>query len=141
MLKEVQKADIARIEEILQENNLPHQDVKSGAIDFFNAFNDSAFIGIIGLEKYGNIALLRSMVVIERDRNKGYGTEICKSLLAYAQSKKIYGLYLLTTTAKDFFSKVGFEAISRESVPDEIKITKEFSSLCPTSAICMYRKC
>jgi len=53
--------DLQIIKSILQKNSLPYQDVETGKIDFFLAYEDESFIGIVGLEKFGDIGLLRSM--------------------------------------------------------------------------------
>lgn len=129
--------DLMVIEELLKRNNLPYQDIKLINVDLFLAYENSLFIGIIGLEKFGEVGLLRSMAVKQEYRNKGYGTEICKTLMEYAKSEQISELYLLTCTAKEFFERNGFKVIERSTVPDKIKNTTEFSSLCPATAICL----
>lgn len=102
------------------------------------AFSDADFVGIVGLENYLDVALLRSMVVFDKFRNKGYGCKIVKEILEEANIKGIKEIFILTTTAKDFFQHLGFEIIERENVPNDIKSTTEFTSLCPASAICMH---
>lgn len=129
--------DLDLIIELLKQNNLPYQDIKTENKDFFLAYDNSIFVGIVGLEKFDNIALLRSMVVKEDIRNKGYGKQICSKLIEYTKTKGIKELYVLTTTAKDFFEKIGFSTIERNSAPDAIKNTTEFLGLCPSSAICL----
>ena len=57
-----------------------------------------------------------------------------KSLYALVQDEHIVG------TGSEFFAKEGFETINREIVPDTIKSTSEFSSVCPSSAIVMKKK-
>lgn len=129
--------DLDLIAELLKQNDLPYQDIKTAGKDFFLAYDNSLFIGCVGLEKFVRIALLRSVVVKEEYRNKSYGKQICSSLVEYAKAQGIKELYLLTTIAKDFFEKIGFETIERNSTPDRIKNTTEFSSLCPASAVCL----
>lgn len=129
--------DLCLIEGLLKQNNLPVEDINTTGKDFFLAYDNSIFVGIAGLEMFGSIALLRSMVVKEEYKNKGYGKLICSLLVKYAKMQNIKGLYLLTTTAKDFFEKIGFEVIERNSVPDAIKNTAEFLGLCPASAVCL----
>lgn len=129
--------DLDLIEGLLKQNDLPYQDIKTGGKDFFLAYDNSLNVGIIGLEKFGSIALLRSMTVKEEYRNIGYGKQICSLLMEYAKAQDIRELYLLTTTAKDFFEKIGFEIIERNSAPDAIKTTTEFLGLCPASAVCL----
>lgn len=138
VLKKAEKTDVPKIGKILKEEDLIYEDIESECIDFFLAYEDPLFIGIIGLEKYDNIGLLRSLIVKKEYRKKGYGAKICKELMNYAQKNLISELFLLTCTAKDFFENIGFEIIDRTKVPDLIKNTSEFSNLCPASATCMY---
>lgn len=132
--------DLDLIIELLKQNDLPSQDIKTTGKEFFLGYYNSIFIGIVGLEKFDSIGLLRSMIVKEGYRNKGYGKQICISLIEYAKTQGIKELYLLTTTAEDFFEKIGFEVIERNSAPDAIKNTTEFLSLCPASAVCLVKK-
>jgi amino-acid N-acetyltransferase len=60
--------------------------------------------------------------------------------LAYAHLQGIKELYLLTNTAEGFFSKIGFNKVERDNVPDSIRATKEFQSLCPSTAACMAKR-
>lgn len=138
VLKNAQKSDIEIIEEILKKESLPYQDVNFENIKFYKAFDNTNFIGIVGLEKFTDVALLRSMVVLNEFKKMGYGREICKTLKNLAKIEKINELYLLTTTAKTFFERLGFKIITRKNVPDSIKSTTEFSTLCPDTAICMH---
>lgn len=138
-LIKAEKQDLKTITNLLQENNLPYQDIETDNKEFFLVYNDSLLIGIIGLEKFDNIGLLRSLAVKDNYKNKGYGTKICIAFMDYAKNEQINDLYLLTCTAKEFFEKIGFEVIERDSVPDVIKRTTEFSSLCPASAKCLVK--
>lgn len=137
ILQRTEKFYIPTIEKILQKEKLPYQDVNAENIQFYRAFSEADFVGIIGLEKFVDVALLRSMVVFDKFRNKGYRGKIINQILEEAAAKEIKEIFLLTTTAKEFFEKLGFEAVERSLVPDAIKTTTEFSSLCPESACCL----
>lgn len=137
ILKRADNNDLAQIRDILKRNYLVFKDIKHKNVELFLVYEDSAFVGIIGLEKLDKLGLLRSMVVLDEYRNKGYGREICNKLLEYAKNEGIKEVYLLTTTARKFFEKIGFSIIKRKDVPIKIKNTNEFSNLCPESAICM----
>jgi amino-acid N-acetyltransferase len=76
-------------------------------------------------------------VVIDRFRRKGYGKMLTLKLIEYAREIKLKEVYLLTTTAKEFFEKLGFEEVNRDQVPSEVKNSNEFKYLCPSTAICM----
>jgi len=136
-LQKAEKSDISTIKDILKENKLPFQDVGTNNINFFLAYEDADFIGIIGLEKFPEIALLRSMAVMKKFRGNGYGKKICAHLLEIAKQEGINEVFLLTCDAKDFFAKLGFKVIERKNVHEIIQSTTEFSSLCPVYAVCM----
>lgn len=91
----------------------------------------------IGLEIYGTYGLLRSLVVKEACRNKGIAFRLVQNLIVHAKKLGLKKIYLLTTTADKYFEKHSFERISRDNVPEEIKQSREFSLICPASAIVM----
>jgi amino-acid N-acetyltransferase len=77
-------------------------------------------------------------VSVRKDlRGKGLGQFINRELEKITKQRGIDCIYLLTTTAKDFFGKEGYEVITREDVPESIKNTSEFSEVCPSSATVM----
>lgn len=97
------------------------------------------FIGIGGIEAFGGCGLLRSVVVVEESRGRGYGSGLCDLLIEEAVGRGISELYLLKTTAPGFFEKIGFERIARAEAPGEIRGSTEFSLLCPETAVLMKR--
>lgn len=130
-------ADIVFAQKLLADNNLPYQDIEDKNVKIFILKNDNTPIGIIGLEVYHKIALLRSMVIEKMYKNQGYGKYLFNKIVDYCKDKKVSELYLLTCSADRYFEKLGFEQILRNNLPEEIKQTKQFSQLCPCSAICM----
>ena len=46
-------------------------------------------------------------------------------------------MYLLTTTAEDYFPRFGFEVIDRSEADERLKESAEFRGACPDSAVCM----
>jgi amino-acid N-acetyltransferase len=96
-------------------------------------------IGVGGIEHHQEAGLVRSVAIEESARGNGYGMRVCNNLLARAQSAGISTVYLLTTTAGEFFAGLGFEEVARETVPPAIQNTSEFSDLCPAAAVCMKR--
>jgi amino-acid N-acetyltransferase len=55
------------------------------------------------------------------------------SIIEVARGKGITRLFLLTDTAEDFFKKRGFVVVTRENVPDDMKQSIEFTTLCTSS--------
>jgi amino-acid N-acetyltransferase len=131
------KMDVPLVEDVLSRNHLPYEDISSKISSLFIWRTNQDIIGIGGLETYDQVGLVRSLVVEERFRSKGYGRKLCTELVGFAKLKGLSNVYLLTTTAEGFFRKNGFERVERNIVPEVIKQTTEFSSLCPSSAVCM----
>lgn len=132
--------DLGYVERLLAENELPNADVRSKPGCFYVGRADEEPIGVGGLERYGAEGLVRSLVVEESHRNRGWGTALCDALEAEAEAAGVETLYLLTTTAAEFFADRGFEVIERTDAPPSIRGTDEFEELCPESATCMRKR-
>lgn len=136
-LTSAEATEIAWLEALLEANDLPNRDIRSGPGQFFIARAGAERIGGGGLESDGSNALLRSVVIAQPHRGQGYGVALCDVLEARAQTNGVETLYLLTTTADAFFRKRGYDGIDRDIVPPEVQETAEFTDLCPQSATCM----
>lgn len=129
------------IAKLLNENGLPCSDL-SASVDFrcVRAIPDGAVVGIAGTERRGRYALLRSVAVYAEHRRHGYGALLVREMIRKCEAEGVSEIYLLTTTAEAYFKKHGFMPIDRESAPDEIRSTSEFSYACPKSSVCMKKK-
>ena len=123
--------------ELLKAEKLPVDDLPGNLDHFFVAVVDGDIIGAIGLEHYSPFGLLRSMVVRKDYRNRRVAAALVETLEKHASDLKIDWLYLLTETASAYFDKKNYKRIERTEVPDEIKQSTEFSSVCPVSSIVM----
>lgn len=106
---------------------------------FFFIGTASAPIGVVGLELYGEHALLRSLVVAPSGRTGGAGTALVEHAEAHARSQGVRDVYLLTLTAEDFFARRGYVRIGREAAPGLIRSTREFADICPASSAFMVK--
>ena len=127
------------VEDLLTKANLPVEGVKKAIGLFVVAENNGKVVGVAGVERCGDFGLLRSVAVDPAVRNRGVGTAMTEWLIADSEASGIRALYLLTTTAEDYFPSFGFEKMARDSVPAEIKESSEFKDICPSSATVMYR--
>lgn len=87
----------------------------------------------------GKVGLLRSLAVKDAARGHGCGSELVKEAERHAAANGVEALYLLTTTAEEFFRSQGYVEMERASLPDAIQRTKEFSMLCPSSSVAMVK--
>ena len=130
--------DHARVAELLAECGLPTSDLAPGSIEAFLGCGDpSRPGGVVGLEVHGRYGLLRSLAVAEGARGAGCGKALVSGLEARARQRGLESLYLLTETAEPFFAALGYRRVQRGDVPQPIRATSEFASICPDSAAVM----
>lgn len=130
----------AALEQLLATAELPTEDLTPEMLEHFLAAHvDHALVGAIGLEPFGDAGLLRSLAVDEAHRGTGLGSKLVEALEEHARDQGVRELYLLTTTAEDFFLKLGYRRLPREQAPDAIAATAQFSQLCPSSSAFMVK--
>jgi amino-acid N-acetyltransferase len=129
--------DYAGVVRLLEAADLPTAGLKWSLPDFLVAEERGRVVGAVGLEIYGDCALLRSAVVDAGRRGSGLGRDLVESLLERAGTRGVREIYLLTTTAENFFPRFGFARISRDVVAAPVRASEEFRGACPDSAIAM----
>ncbi|KXV03733.1 hypothetical protein CR51_16405 [Caballeronia megalochromosomata] len=137
-----QATDLAQIKALLEANHLPSADITEQHLERFLILHDvdGTVMASVGLERFSEGALLRSLVVAEGFQNAGLGRFLTDRAEQMAIDDGCVQLWLLTTTAQGFFLKRGYHAIERSSVPEDVRRSQEFSQLCPASAVCMTKQ-
>ena len=131
--------DLAQVLALLKAHDLPYQDISLQKVDFILAVQNDRVIGCIGLEKYDQHGLLRSLVIDKNCQNRGIGSLLLDQLVSYCARCGVQNLHLLTTTAERYFASKGFLSKERQSAPPSIQETTEFSQLCPSSSSYMMK--
>lgn len=139
-LEKATAQNFASLKQFLEEVDLPTEDLNEKIDLFYWQSPDGNAVACGGFEQYGEIGLLRSVAIRPGQQKKGTGSIWVSRLMDQASEMGMQDLYLLTTTAEGFFKKMGFENQDRESVPQAIKESEEFSSLCPSTAVLMHKK-
>jgi amino-acid N-acetyltransferase len=130
--------DLATAQTWLAEAGLPIEDLTATEMGaFLIALTESKPVGMIGLESYSHIGLLRSLIVDEQYRGNGLGAYLVAALEAKATADGVSELWLLTIDADQFFAGHGYETTQRVDVPITIQYSAEYSLLCPDDAVLM----
>jgi len=131
--------DLTDILDLLTEVQLPHDGVAEHISGFFVARDESSrIVATIGLERHGNIALLRSAAAAPQYQHCGLGSRLTTHLLDHATNEGIERVVLLTTTAKDFFERrFGFCETSRGTFENDLADSSEWNLPRCSSAVCM----
>jgi amino-acid N-acetyltransferase len=130
----------SQVKRLLAELKLPTSDLSPQGLEhFFGCGPAQLPEGVVGLEIYDEVALLRSLAVATDCRGHGCGKALVAAAERHAWSRGVKELYLLTTTAEQYFERLGYSRTSREGAPEAIRQTQEYSGLCPSSAAFMVK--
>ena len=131
---------LSGVKQLLTSAGLPTEDLTDGHCEqFFYLGSADTPSGLIGLELFDDVALLRSLAVAEDLRHAGAGSALVTHAEQVARAAGVRTIYLLTTTAEKFFAKRGYVRATRESAPPAIRATPEFAGICPASSAFMTR--
>ncbi len=98
---------------------------------------NGSIVGSTALDIHGDVALLRSVAVARDLITLGVGSRLVTDAIDLARREGVSDVYLLTTTAVQWFPRFGFVVTERESVPASLAATVEFTKACPASATVM----
>jgi len=138
VLRPATPADLVAVRALLRDAKLPADGIEDqfGEAYVVGVRREGRIVGLAGLEVYGSEGLLRSVVVVPPLRGLGLGEALVGDRLARARTLKLTSVWLLTTTAAGFFDQLGFTRVERTSAPPALQASKEFSVVCPGTAVC-----
>jgi len=126
--------------QLLDSAGLPSSDLTDAMLEhFFFIGAPSKPIALVGLEVFEKVGLIRSLVVAPGARSNGAAWALLGHAERYSSSRGVRELYLLTTTADNYFERHGYSRIARDAVPDSIRSTKEFAAICPATSTIMVK--
>ncbi|WP_275098643.1 arsenic resistance N-acetyltransferase ArsN2 [Sedimenticola hydrogenitrophicus] len=129
------------VRHLLRSAGLPSEDVGlNPQARFYLIEVDGKAVALAGIECHGNEALLRSLVVDPEYRGRGLAAGLVRHIQHVATGQGASTLYLLTTSAADYFRRLGFYDVAREETPASIRRTREFADLCPAEATILCRR-
>ena len=138
LIRVADATDLPVLGQMLDEAGLPVDDLTDPTILLLVIDRDGQRLACAGLQTLTGAALLRSLCVLPAARRLGLGAILVNSLLGRVTADgKALPLYLLTNDADGYFVRHGFEVVSRDSAPPSIQSSRQFSQLCPDSAILM----
>jgi amino-acid N-acetyltransferase len=97
--------DLIAIRELLESSGLPTSDLASARPEFAVIRDGGQVVAAGALQRFGSVALLRSVVVSSELRRSGLGRLVVVELERLARTGGIDQLILLTETAVEFFAR------------------------------------
>ena len=122
-------ANLPEILAVLSAADLPHEGVNEHLHNFLIAqASNGKIVGCVGLERHGELGLLRSAAVSSEQQGQGIGSKLVQQLLENAARTGIEEVVLLTTTAKDYFQKrFGFQERERADYQTRLANSPEWN--------------
>jgi UDP-N-acetylmuramate: L-alanyl-gamma-D-glutamyl-meso-diaminopimelate ligase len=123
------REDMTRVRALLTEVGVPSNDLADDRFGDVLVLKDEArqIVGCVAVEGYDGAAVLRSLAVTPDCRGRGFGWMLADCAVQRARALGAARLYLLTETASDFFAeKLGFKAIDRTTVDQQIAASAHF---------------
>jgi amino-acid N-acetyltransferase len=139
IVRSAEFSDLSSICQLLEQAGLPTFGVSDHLSTFFVVEAEGGILGVAGFEVYESSALVRSLVVEPSKQGHGVASRVCDDLEKAAPGYGVRQLFLLTETAESFFTQRGYVVVPRDTAPNAIATSPEFSELCPQSAVLMRR--
>ena len=135
-IREVMDDDRVGVWALLDANRLPRAGLARPSTRLWVAREDKRVVGVAGLERYGDVALLRSVATARDRQGKGIARSLCGVVLAAARTEGVRRAFLLTETAGEFFKKIGFESLDRSEADPRLLDSAEFQlNQCATAQL------
>jgi amino-acid N-acetyltransferase len=128
-LRRAGPGDVPVIEQMLSAESLPPFQVKEFLDTFWVLDQDGRVVGAAGIELYGDVAHLRSVVVAPSLRGTGEGDRLVREALTHAQQNGARRVYLFTMTAAPFFARYGFQPLSMDDFEPAARESWQFVAL------------
>lgn len=97
--------------------------------DYFLYLVNDSIVAASHLKRYGHAAALSKFCTLPRYQGKGRARDLARKMIDEAKSLKLDYVFALSTEKLmwSFFENLGFQATSRESLPESWKIGYDFS--------------
>ena len=98
-----------------------HASICEDLLSFYVAVEEDEIVGVGSLYIYDeSLSEIRSLAVSEGNKGKGIGKKITKKIVDDAEQLGI-GRMISLTYQIEFFSKLGFKIIEKETIPQKVR--------------------
>lgn len=126
---------------MLAQADLPTEDLAEADIRLFRFSEAGQTVGFIGWETVeGTQVLLRSAVVAPAWRGQGNGRQMILWALTRLAELGMSDVWLLTTSMEELAQRLGFTRTDRTLAPTGIRRSRQFSRLCPSTAVLLHKR-
>lgn len=135
VIRQAEAGNLPEIKALLQRASLPTNGLESHVEHLFVLESGGHVLGAAAFEAYPPYALLRSLVIAPQIQGQGHGRRLLKFILNEVKTQDFLEAYALTTTIPNWLSRLGFEEMSRQDLPEALHSSEELLGACPASAL------
>ncbi len=135
LLRLARADDVDALSRLIASETLPAVEVAEWLSSFWVLDDAGTLVGCAGIERYGDSALLRSVVVAVELRGSGEGVRMTERALAFARDDGAQRCYLFTMTAADFFSRFGFERCRLDDFEPAVRESWQWQAISGNEAL------
>ena len=91
-------------------------------VRFFGFFEDSIFVGVMGIQEVREIILIRHAYVAPKYQNNGIGRKLLRYLIGLTKTSEVLvGTWEAASWAINFYEKNGFKLVSKKEKDDLLR--------------------
>jgi amino-acid N-acetyltransferase len=128
-LRPARPEDLAAIDALILSENLPAFRTGEFLDTFWVLEDEGRLVGCVGLEVFGEAALLRSVITAPELRGQGHGNVLVLRASEEARRRGVKRLYLFTLDKAPFFSRHGFEECTMDDFEPSARLCSQFEIL------------
>ena len=128
-LRGARQEDLAAIDALIMAEHLPAFRTGEFLDTFWVLEREDRLLACVGLEVYGEAALLRSVITSPELRGHGYGDVLVRKAFDEARNRGVKRLYLFTMDKAPFFARHGFERCTMDDFEPAARQCSQYSIL------------
>jgi len=126
-LRGARAEDLSAIDALIMAEHLPAFRTGEFLDTFWLLENEGRPLGCVGLEVFGEAALLRSVITGPELRGQGYGDVLVGKAFDEARKRGVRTLYLFTLDKAPFFARHGFERCTMDDFEPAARQCSQYS--------------
>lgn len=120
IIKQLDESFKPKVLELIAEDALRPEGILEKDSKYWGAFWEEELIGVIGCEIENQYGILRSALVHKKFRKKGIAEKLNGVLLQNAREDKLKAIYLFSTEAGAYWTRLGFTGTTVQEVLEKL---------------------
>jgi arsenate reductase len=109
----------------------------AASVQMLKAYVAGELCGCVGYERYGDAAVLHSLVVVREAKSEGVGRALVESLTQRLKQAGAREIFLATQDTTRYFGYLGFEPVPRAAIAAAVLASPNLSSYAEDEATFM----